>query len=158
MMATEIILRPACPSDMFKQSLKLIPNKLYFEFSFNCMELHGPFTTSPYPSDDENVEFYEKLFFNKQCVWIPDYDKRSSITTLEVKMRLANADDLKVSSWEKRVNYTYFLYEKNKFLGPFTLMEGTNPADIKKYLDEERIFVIDSAFKQVEFRNNKKAS
>jgi|GEM_PF-2867336 len=158
MMETEIYLKPASPSDIFSDDLKIKTNKIYFEYSYISNQLEGPYCISSNPSQTAVDEFYDKLFLCRQSIYVPHFEEYSNLLYHNVKLRLAKPDDLKESSKQKRVNFSYYLYEKNKFIGPFTIFESTNPDDIKKYLDEERIYVIDSPRNQREYFTNKKVS
>lgn len=170
-MVIEINLRKAQPSDFFTNRLELLSNKVYFEYSYLTNEMQGPFLSPMIAKDvvgfsaadqkrakDNQIitqEWIDKLMNSKQSVYVPQYEEVSPLLTHNVKMRLAKPEDLKISNSEKRVNFSYYLVEKGKFVGPFTLMYGTNPEDIKSYLDNEIIYVIDSWRAQQLFINKK---
>jgi hypothetical protein len=157
-METELFLKPASPSDLFTDDLRVKSNKVYFEYSYVSHEFQGPYTTPIFISQEEVNEFYSKIFECKQSVFLPCHEEYSAALTLVAKVITAKPEDLKVDNSTIKVNFSYFLYHKNKFIGPFTIMKETDPKDLKKYLDEERIFILDNATKQREFLCNKKAS
>lgn len=160
MMVTEIYLRPARPSDFFTNQLVLIPNRVYFEYSTirNCFD--GPFAI---PETNVKIkyyrtEFYHKLFQNKQSIYLPNYNSDYCQQILQVKLKLAKPDDIKISKSTMKINYTFFLLEKNQFLGPYTLMDSMSPIDINNYLDDEKMYIIDSHSCQKEIQQIKSAS
>ena len=157
-METELFLKPASPSDFFTDDLRVKSNKVYFEYSYINNEFQGPYTTPIYISQEGVNEFYCKIFECKQNIFVPHHEEYSAALTLVAKVITAKPEDLKADNSTIKVNFSYFLYQKNKFIGPFTIMEDTNPMDIKKYLDEESIFILDNATKQREFLFNKRAS
>lgn len=158
MMETEIFLKPAAPSDIFSDDFRIKTNKVYFEYSYLTNQMQGPYCISINPSQFEIDELYTKVFLCKQSIFIPHYEEYNSKLHHNVKIRVAKPDDLKESKNQKRINFSYYLYDKNKFIGPFTIVEESSADDIKKYLDDERIFVIDNAKNQREYQFNKKAS
>lgn len=156
-MVTEINLRPARPSDLFTNQLMLIPNKVYFEYSKirNCMD--GPFII---PETHCGIKYYRTAFFNKlfknnQSIYLPHYKVDDCNINILIKLKPAAAADMKISKTEMKINYTFFLKEKNQFLGPFLLTKESNPAEIKIYLDNQQLYIIDSPFKQDLFQLKK---
>lgn len=157
-MVTEIILKLACPSDIFTNGLIPISNKVYFEYSYLKSEFQGPYYIPVYPSDNEIKNFTEAVFFSAQQYYVPTHEEAEGCIKKMVKMRLATPEDFKISNSGLRENYSYYLTDKGIFFGPFTIMKKSNPLDLKNYLDNNRAYVIDYPSAQRLFINNKKAS
>jgi hypothetical protein len=149
-MVFEINLRPAQPSDFFTNGFALIPNRLYFQYSGFRNNIEGPFVINVFSVNDNYYRklFYDTLFKKNQSIFLPHYEDCDC--KLNVSMRIAKAEDMKISKTEMKINYPFYLIDKETFLGPFILTKSNNPMEIKEYLDQEKIWIIDSSFNQNE--------
>lgn len=149
-MNTNVLIRPALFKDIFSDDCELIPNKITFEYSLLKKELQGPYNIQDGYYDQEyfKTEYLRKVLWQTPVLFVLDFQENESTITIQIKLRKALPSDLKVSSSEMKLNYSYFIYENNKFLGPFTLIPTTPKNDIKYWLDNERIYIIDYADKQ----------
>lgn len=151
-MTHEINLRPATRDDIFTGQLFKV-NKVYFEYSADRTEIHGPFMIGHEMIRDtyHYQEMLCKLYDEENKLLVAHYEE-TEIKHL-VKFELAKADNLKDFKGRRRINFSYFLYDNNVLNGPFTIHTTSNVHELKEYLDHERMWIIKSAFKQQEFRN-----
>ncbi|WP_445458399.1 hypothetical protein [Flavobacterium sp. HNIBRBA15423] len=155
-MDTQVIIRPAIYKDLFSDYCNLVPNKITFEFSFSKNEFQGPYCIQDGYYDQEyfEIEYLRKLLYPKKNLFVLDFKESQDSFKITVKLRLAKPDDLKASRTQLKYNFSYFIYDKNKMLGPFTIVQSLSANEIKYWLDNERVYVIDYADRQTNLKTD----
>jgi hypothetical protein len=147
-------LRPAAYDDLIDGGF-LVPNRIYFERSIWTGRLEGPYVT---PEQEKWIkEAYCKI--HNKMVFVPHYEPTADSICCTMVFKEAVPADLKSFDLLK-YNYSYYLMLGSGLSGPFMITRQTNVNDLRYYLTEKRVFVLEhkSAQHFKELNTDKKAS
>jgi hypothetical protein len=148
-------LRLATFEDLTTDGGILIDNKIYFERSIRTGRLEGPYYNMP--GDTWSRDVICHILY--KMIYVLHYEPVPDGISCTVNFKEAVPEDLKDGA-SLKYNFSYYLLANGVLNGPFTITKASNVRDLKNYLDEKRIFVVEHKNLQ-EFReinSAKKAS
>ena len=147
-----IHLKIASIEDIYKhESLDIFEFKLIFIKSMITHEFEGPYELQ------ESVDFLEiKNMISHSMIYVID-DSDESDLQLDLIIREATADDIKINQKHLKLGLRYYLKIKNGINGPYFLNTYTKTAQLKADLDNDLLYIV-AKRQQFQFINLKKTA
>jgi hypothetical protein len=153
--------RIACKDDVFDKNL-LIAGKTYLALDKENMKITGTIIApeihnviDAFDKSKERYFFDEFLMYSCSGVLlILTTENESSPYSFELRLDEAFAEDFKTNTGKLQYNFTYYIKDSDCMLGPCVVTNDTDVYEIKRLLDEKKIYKISSVQNEALNHNN----